>query len=238
MRLQTSSLLLGFCLTACGAAPQAVSTASIAPKTAVRAKPAPAALTMEQASTPATDAAPPAYVVGDYLVRVFTLPSRARVTVTERVIAVKASSVVLEITREEGHKLHTIRVELDDTPERRGEVVSASVMRNGAEVAMGRAVYDAILGGTAFAADENEGQVDSGSTTIDVHGHPVDCTATSFRVKVRGKEATMRTIELANSPWGEVAAEVKTAKGAVLYRAEVVDVGREEIRTAAVSGDD
>jgi hypothetical protein len=102
---------------------------------------------------------------------------------------------------------------------------------------MGRAVYDALMGGTAFAADENEGQIESGSAKLDVRGRAIDCNETRFRVKVRGKEATMRTIELVNSPWGEVAAEVKTAQGRVLYRAEVVDVGHDELRTAAVSGD-
>ena len=89
---------------------------------------------------------------------------------------------------------------------------------------------NSIMSGTAFAADENEGQIESGSSKLDVRGRPVDTNETSFRVKVRGKEATMRTIELANSPWGEVAAEVKTDQGAVLYRAEVVDVGHEEIQ--------
>src|SRR5262249_29505424 len=154
-----------------------------------------------------------------YLVRVFTLPSRAKVTVSERVIAVKDFSVVLEVTREAGQKSRTIRVEVDDTPEHRGEVLSASVMRDGVEVPVGRAVYDAMMAGTACPADANEGEIESGAAKLDVRGHDVDCTETSFRVKVRGKEATMKTVELANSPWGEVAAEVRTAKGALLYRA-------------------
>jgi hypothetical protein len=46
----------------------------------------------------------------------------------------------------------------------------------------------------------------------------------------------MRTLELENSPWGEVGGDVTTADGTVLYRAEVVDVGRAELRTAAVQG--
>jgi len=93
------------------------------------------------------------------------------------------------------------------------------------------------MSGTAFAADENEGEIDSGSAKLDVRGRAVDCTETRFKVKVRGKEATMRTLELVNSPWGEVAAEIKTTEGKVLYRADVVDVGHDELRTAAVSGD-
>jgi hypothetical protein len=238
MRLQPSSLALGLLLTACGAAPQiGQSAASSGAKAVAHAKRAPAAATEAAPAASPVEAATPSYAVGDYLVRVFTLPSRARVTVSERVVAVKDSSVVLEITREDGHKSRSIRVELDESPGRRGEVLSASVLRAGVEVPMGRAVYDALMSGTAFAADENEGQIESGSAKLDVRGHEVDCNETRFRVKVRGKEATMRTLELVNSPWGEVAAEVKTAQGRVLYRAEVVDVGHDELRTAAVSGD-
>jgi len=237
MRLQLSSLALGFLITACGAAPQ--TSQSVAPSSAkavARAPRAPAAADKPASAEPAP-APPPSYAVGDYLIRVFTLPSRARVTVSERVVAIKDSSVVLEITREAAQKTRSIRVELNDAPGHRGEIIGASVLRAGVEVPIGTAVYDAIMSGTAFAADENEGQIESGSSKLDVRGRAVDCNETSFKVKVRGKEATMRTIELANSPWGEVAADVTTAQGAVLYRAEVVDVGHDEIRTAAVSGD-
>ena len=237
MRLQTSTLALGFLLTACGAAPQVnQSAAPSGAKAVARTHRAPAAAETAPAAVSA-DPTTPSYAVGDYLVRVFTLPSRARVTVSERVVAVKDSSVVLEITREAAQKSRSIRVELNDAPGHRGEVMAASVLRAGAEVPVGTAVYDALMSGTAFSADENEGQIESGSAKLDVRGRAVDCTETSFRVKVRGKEATMRTLELVNSPWGEVGAEIKTAQGAVLYRAEVVDVGHDELRTAAVSGD-
>jgi hypothetical protein len=207
-------------------------------KTAGKRKPA-APVEAEPAAAAAPEAEPAAssYAVGDYLVRVFTLPSHARVTVTERVVALKDSSVVLDVTREAGQTSQTIRVELDDSSGHRGEVLSASVLREGADVSISRAVYDNLMSCTVFAADENEGQIDSGLAKIDVRGREIDCKETSFRVKVRGREATMRTMQLVNSPWGEVAAEVKTAQGALLYRAEVVDVGHEEIRTAAVSGD-
>lgn len=101
---------------------------------------------------------------------------------------------------------------------------------------MGKVAYDAIMKGTVFAADQNEGQIESARIKLDLHGRAVDCTETRFRVKVRGRAGTMRTIELDNSPWGEVAGDVTTSDGAVLYRAEVLDVGRDELRTAAVQG--
>jgi hypothetical protein len=236
MRLYPSTLVLGFLLTACGAQTQN-SVATTAPVKAASAK---------KAASTTTDAAEPAAIpeetlpthslaVGDFIVRRFSgrSPNKAAV-LTERVIAVKDASIVLEVTRESGAENRTIRVELSDAPATRGEVLGASVIRDGVEVAMGKAVYDAIMKDTVFAADENEGQIESASAKLDVHGVALDCTETKFRVKVHGREATMRTLELANSPWGEVAAEVTTAKGTVLYRAEVVDIGHDELRTAAV----
>src|SRR5882672_11484001 len=168
MRLQLSSLALGFLLTACGAAPQMNQSATpSSAKAAARAPRAPASTDTEATAAPAP-APTPSYAVGDYLIRVFTLPSRARVTVSERVVAIKDSSVVLEITREAAQKSRSIRVELNDAPGHRGEIIGASVLRAGVEVPIGTAVYDAIMSGTAFAADENEGQIETGSSKLDV----------------------------------------------------------------------
>src|SRR5437762_10361464 len=99
MRLQPSSLILGFLLAACGAAPQVSQPAAPHSAKAV-AKRAPLALAEAEPAAAVPESAPASYTVGDYLVRVFTMPSRARVTVSERVVAVKDSSVVLEVTRE------------------------------------------------------------------------------------------------------------------------------------------
>ena len=234
MRRHSCSLLLGLFLVACGA-----QTATVVP--ARFAKNAPGAVARPAAEPRAPSEAletlqPEApYAVGDYLIRTFTLPSRTRVTVTERVIAVKDASVVLEVTREARAKTRTVRIELNDAPGHRGEILDVSVLRAGTELPSGKSAYDAIMRGTEFAVDENEGPIDSAATQLDVRGRALECTQTRFRVKVRGQEATMRTIQLANSPWGEVAADVTTSDGAVLYRAEVVDVGHDELRTAAVA---
>jgi len=235
MRQDQIIVLLGLLLPACGAP-----TKNLAP-----AEPKPAAAPLEQV-TAADMAAMPvaakeaqpvafAHAVGDYIVRRFSLRShRVPTVLTERVIAVKEGSVVLEVTREAGSDTRSVRVELGSEPANRGEVLGVVALGHGREVAMGTAAYDAIMRDTAFAADENEGPIDSTKIKLDVQGRTVDCTETRFRVKVRGRSGTLRTIELENSPWGEVGGEVTTADGAVLYRAEVVDVGREELRTAAV----
>lgn len=234
MRQDQIIVLLGLLLPACGAP-----TKNLAP-----AEPKPAAAPLETAAdmaakpVPAKEARPVAFAhaVGDYIVRRFSLRShRVPTVLTERVIAVKESSVVLEVTREAGSDARSIRVELGSEPANRGEVLGVVVaLGRDREVAMGTAAYGAIMRDTAFAADENEGPIDSTKIKLDVQGRTVDCTETRFRVKVGGRSGTLRTIEIENSPWGEVGGDVTTADGAVLYRAEVVDVGREELRTAAV----
>jgi hypothetical protein len=178
------------------------------------------------------------YAVGDYLVRRFTIGSRSPMTVSERVVSVREASIVLEVTRETAAETRSLRVELSDAPANRGEVLGASVLRDGAEIPADKSAYETIMAGTVFAADENEGEIETGSIKLDVHGSALDCRETRFRVKVHGRTATMRTIELLNSPWGEVGADITTAKGSVLYRAEVVDVGHDESRTAAVQADE
>jgi len=237
MRQEPILAVFGLLLAACGAS--ATNLAPAEPKpAAVHAKHTPAAKPRAEPA-PANDVPPVAFshAVGDYIVRRFSLRSRGAPTVlTERVVAVKEASIVLEVTREAGAETRSVRVELGSEPANRGEVLSAKVLRDGREISMGKVAYDAIMKGTVFAADQNEGQIESARIKLDLHGRAVDCTETRFRVKVRGRAGTMRTIELDNSPWGEVAGDVTTSDGAVLYRAEVLDVGRDELRTAAVQG--
>jgi hypothetical protein len=222
-------------LSACGAQTQNLS----ASEPTAEAKPAEhvAAAQAEAEPAPAKEErrVELSHAVGDYIVRRFSLRSRKTPTVlTERVVAVKEGSMVLEVTRDTGTETRSIRVELGNEPSNRGEVLSVVALRGGKEIVMGRAAYEAIMRGTVFVADENEGAIESAKVKLDVQGHSLDGTETRFRVKVRGREGTMRTVALENSPWGEVGGDVTTADGSVLYRAEVVDVGREELRTAAV----
>jgi hypothetical protein len=222
-------------MAACGAQTQNLVTAEPTAKAKPVEHAAAAPAEAEPAPAKAERRVEMSHAVGDYIVRRFSLRSRKTpTTLTERVVAVKEGSFVLEVTREAGAEARSIRVELGSEPANRGEILSVVALRGGKEFAMGRAAYEAILRDTIFVADENDGEIDSAKVKLDVQGRALDGTETRFRVKVRGKEGTMRTFALENSPWGEVGGEVTTADGSVLYRAEVVDVGREELRTAAV----
>jgi hypothetical protein len=235
MRIHPSTLLLGLLFAACSAPTQNVVATTARPAVARVKKAAPPAGEVEAAALPERELEAPSLAVGDFIVRRFSGRARGKAALlTERVIAVKDASIVIEVTRESGAETRVMRVELSEAPATRGEIVGVLVVKGGEEIAMGKAAYDALMKDTLFAADENEGQIESVSSKLDVRGRALDCTETKFRVKVRGRQATMRTTELSNSPWGEVSAEVKTEDGTVLYRAEVVDIGHDELRTAAV----
>jgi hypothetical protein len=235
MRYERTALFLGWLLTACGARVQNLAPSE--PKPAAASTERGVDVKAEETATVEEEPVAFSHAVGDYIVRRFSLRSRkAPTTLTERVIAVKETSIVLEVTRDTGTDTRSIHVEVGSEPANRGEVLWVAALREGKEITMGSAAYDAIMRDTAFAADENEGAIESARVKLDVQGRALDCTETRFRVKVHGRAGTMRTLELENSPWGEVGGDVTTADGTVLYRAEVVDVGRAELRTAAVQG--
>jgi hypothetical protein len=233
MRQNHTMVFFGWLLAACASKTQVLAPESPEP---VAARAVRATAHVDAKVVPPVEEQPMlfSHAAGDYIVRRFWLRTRHVPTVlTERVIAVKQASIVLEVTRETGAVSRSVRVELGNDPANRGEVLGAAALVNGREIAMGKAAYSAIMRDTIFAADENDGAIESVRTKLDLQGRVLDCTETRFRVKVRGRVGTMRTIELENSPWGEVAGDVTTADGAVLYRAEVVDVGHDELRTAA-----
>ena len=49
------------------------------------------------------------------------------------------------------------------------------------------------------------------------------------------REATLSTIESPAFAWGDVGGEIVTAKGKVLYRAEVIDAGHDDAAARAAA---
>src|SRR5262249_52278280 len=118
MRHEQTLLLAGLFLTACGAhtssrtpaTPKALQT----PTEEVSAE-----ATAADSETAEEKAAPVAlsYAVGDYIVQRFSLRShRAPTLLTERVVAVKENSVVLDVTSETGSAARSVRVEMGTDP--------------------------------------------------------------------------------------------------------------------------
>ena len=78
---------------------------------------------------------------------------------------------------------------------------------------------------TVLAADQNEEQLGTETTNVLLGGKTLSCKKTSYRVRVGKHEATMSTVASDAFPWGDVAGDITTLEGQVLYRVEVIDAG-------------
>jgi hypothetical protein len=236
--------------TGCGRA--AVQNGAEAPRPSI-AKEAPQALAVptqagaptpaEPATTPADGTldfsaavgAPSARTPGDFVVYRFSGSFRkAPLTLTERVIARSGSVLTIDFTATDGKDREELRVRIDDGTAAR-EVVSVARLVHGVEKPATVEAYDALMARTALAADSNEALVGTEDVTVDVGGASLAAKQTTYRVRVGKRQATLRTIESALFPWGDVGGEITTGNGQLLYRAEVVEAGHDDAAAAAAA---
>jgi hypothetical protein len=178
--------------------------------------------------------------VGDFIVHKFSGSFRdAPLTLTQRVVAREGEALVIDMTLDEGGSKQTLRVRMDDSAERRGEVLRVSRMEGGRELPAKVELFDEMMAKTALAADQNEEVLDREDLTVDVGGAQVAAQKTSFRVRVGKTQATLKTVQSESFAWGDLGGEITTASGDVLYRAELVEAGngdpREAPKTPAVA---
>jgi hypothetical protein len=176
---------------------------------------------------------------GDYVAYRFTGSFQKRpITLTQRIVAREGSALVVDVTVAQGERSETLRVRMSDDPERRGEILAvARIDAQGAEQAAPLAAYEELMARTTLAADANEAELGTEAVQVEVGGQPLACNRTSYRVRIGGKGATMRTIQSAQFAWGDLGGEITAEDGSVLYRAEVIEAGRAGAQPAvAASG--
>lgn len=189
------------------------------------------------ASEPAAEVKAPSRAVGDFIVHRFSGSFRdAPLTLTQRVIAREGDVLVIDMTLDEGGSRQMLRVRMDDSPEKRGEVVRVSRMVEGLEKDAPLELFEEMMAKTALAADQNEEVLGSEDLTVDVGGAPMAAQKTSFRVRLGKVEATLKTIQSDRFAWGDLGGEITTASGDVLYKAELVEAGNGDApKTPAVA---
>ncbi len=193
-------------------------------------------------ATPASDvgadaepaaAAPGTRAPGDFVVYRFSGAFRkAPLTLTQRVIAKKGSLVTIDVSAVEGDDREELRVTLDEATH---QVKSVAMLDHGVEKATDLDAYESLMARTALAADANEALVGTEQVTVDVGGASVAAKKTTYRVRVGKKHATMSTLESASFAWGDVGGEIKTDKGKVLYKAEVIEAGHDDAAAKAAA---
>jgi hypothetical protein len=194
----------------------------------------------EPATTPADGTldfsapdAPAARMPGDFVVYRFTGSFRkAPLTLTERVIARSGSVLTVDFTAADGKQREELRVRIDDGTSAH-EVVGVARLDHGVEKPSTVEAYEALMARTALAADSNEALVGTEDVTVEVGGASLAAKRTTYRVRVGKQRATLRTIESALFPWGDLGGEITASNGKVLYRAEVVEAGHDPAQWAA-----
>lgn len=175
----------------------------------------------------------PSRIVGDFIVHRFSGSFRdAPLTLTQRIIAREGEVLVIDMTLDEGRSKQTLRVRMDDSPEKRGDVVRVSRMVDGIEKEASVELFEEMMAKTALAADQNEEVLGSEQLTVDVGGAPMAAQKTSFRVRLGKVEATLKTIQSDRFAWGDLGGEITTASGDVLYRAELIEAGNGDVPKA------
>lgn len=166
---------------------------------------------------------------GDYVVYRFSgsfrKASPAPLTLTERVLGREGGVLALEVVLDDGAKKQTLHIHKDSTPGAAREVFDVTRVEAGSERATTVEAYEAMMAKTVLAADQNEEQLGTETTNVLLGGKTLPCMKTSYRVRVGKHEATMSTVQSDTFPWGDVAGDITTLEGQVLYRVEVVDAG-------------
>lgn len=169
--------------------------------------------------------------VGDYVVHRFSGTFRKHALVLAERVVKKAGPIIIidyMLTEERGTKLEPgmhLRVTFDKTPGARREI--AKVERVLGERAEPGTLedYEKLMAETMVVPDRNDGQLASEIGKARVGEATVDCKKTSYRVALGGKRATLSTCESDTFAWGDLAGEIKSDGGRVIYRAEIVETG-------------
>lgn len=173
---------------------------------------------------------------GDFVVHRFSGSFRdTPLTLTQRVVGREGNVLTVDMTFEEGSSKKTVRVKMDDSPEKRGEVLAVALMDKGREVKAPLSVYEELMEKTAVAADQNEEDLGSENLSVDIAGHTVSAKKSSFRVRLGKIQATLRTVQSEMFAWGDLSGEITSQSGDVIYRAELVDSGHGDGKGQAVA---
>jgi hypothetical protein len=190
----------------------------------------------EPAAETTTVAVQPARQPGDWLVLRFSGGfHKTPLILEEKVVAWEEDVLVTDWTLEEGVTRSTLRVRT--RPADANAIVSVSRPVDDAEAPATIADWEAMTGRTAFAADTNEGLIDAAQETCTVAGRVLECRKVVYQVTVGDADATLTVMSSDELPGRDVAGEIVGADGKLIYRAELIEMGRGAEATATAAAD-
>jgi hypothetical protein len=165
--------------------------------------------------------------VGDFVVYRFTGSSqKAPVTLTKRILARSGDTLEVDVILEQGKKKEKFRVKLSDAPASRDEILAAARIEPSRLVLISVDKFKDLMAKTFVIADENESLVHSEQVTATIGHDPVPARRNTYRVRLGKKHALLRSTSSPDFSWGDIEGEIVTEKGKVLYKAEIIHIGR------------
>jgi hypothetical protein len=221
------------------AAPRSPEVAKLE-RTPVAAKSRAVALAKDVAASDATAAAVAGAVstdprvVGESVTFAFSGAYRkAPLRLTQRVVAKADGSLTIDyVFAEKGAASETWRV---TTRESDGGIVRVEqVAADGSTEPLDAEAFEAKLGATVAIADENEALLDETEGTLTVGATALPITRATYAVRIQGKKAKLETVTSKGFAWGDVGGTIIGADGKVFFKAELVDIGSPNARTASL----
>lgn len=169
---------------------------------------------------------------GDFVVFRFSGSFRKEpLLLTQRVVAVEGTLATIDMTlaseneKTAGVREH-LRVVFDRTPGATREVSKVTRVDGDREDAGTLEDYEKLMAKTIVVPDRNDDVIGSEVVSTNVGGAAMDVKKTSYRVAFGNKSAVMSTMTNDGFAWGDVGGEIKADNGKVIYRAEVVQIGK------------
>ena len=170
---------------------------------------------------------------GDFVVFRFSGSYRdTPVVMRQRVVEQQGELIVVDMEVDDG-ELHRMRLRMRID----GELVSVATLHGDVQKPFGLQAYEALMSRIMLSADENIGEVARSEETVNVAGMPLAVTSRSYRVKIGEREAIMKTTSADGFAWGDVGGEVRAMDGELLYKAEIVDLGHDNVQPVAYQED-
>ncbi len=162
--------------------------------------------------------------VGDFFVHRFSGSfTKQPITLSEEVTARAGSLIVVDYTFDQGKSSRKLRVTHDADSER---VLRVLEVVKDKEIAAKIEDFEAMMAKTSFSPDSNTKTLVSEKTTCVVGGDELDCEKVSYEVAIGNKSATLSVTQSTAVPGRDISGEIVDAEGNVIYRAELIDMGR------------
>ena len=172
---------------------------------------------------------------GDFVVVRFSGSyHKSAMTLTQRVLSREGTVAYMELTLAEGKKSQTLRAHVDQS-NGSDRVIDVIKIENGKERPAPIASYDALMQKTLPDVDMNEETMGTETAEVALGGRTVAGSVTRYKVNVAGKDATMSIFHADGFAWGDLAGDITSRDGKLIYKAEIVDVGNDATATASAS---